>query len=249
MRGQFPTLAVLALAAGLALIAPVPLAWAQSSARIFNLELGTPVSALPGDQWVDPSCGANGGPPSTRLDSFADFARCRVEADTGLHEVWFIYDDEWEYIARAYRDPVEIGRYSANVFFGQPIVTSVLIDDNGLVQGYRVVTDTRAPTETRLLAHGVAETFKALTTGGSWQCTQLPLRDREEPVEGVVFKEDCVMASADRVAIVQGRLLRKPGQGEFQVAPEGYFESGARLDVYARDAVKDAPCCRAYVFQ
>ena len=70
------------------------------------------------------------GTPSLRLESFADFALCRTEARTGLHEVWFIYDDEWEYIARAYGDDEEIRRFSANVLYAQPIITSLLIDDD-----------------------------------------------------------------------------------------------------------------------
>jgi len=219
-------------------------ALAQVSKRIFDVQLGGPVSKLPSDQWVDPSCGTNGGPPSIRLDSFAGFAQCRTERDTGLHEVWFIYDDEWEYIARAYRDPVEIGRYSANTFYSQPIITSLLIDDGGLVQGYRVVTDPRAPDDTRLLAHTLTEVFKAQFGAGDWQCVDLPQQEREKPVDGTFVKQDCASVSADRYVKVQGRLLRKPGQGNFDVAPEGYFESSARLEVYSTDAVKGAPCCQ-----
>lgn len=221
--------------------------FAQSRQRIFDVELGAHVSTLPSDEWVEPSCGTDGGPPSTRLERFEDFAQCPVEERTGLREIWFIYDDEWEYIARAYRDPGEIGRFSANRFYGQPIITSLLVDDAGLVQGYRVVTDPRAPNDVRLGAYLLQSVFKTLFANATWECVSLPMEDREEPVSGDFFKEDCVMAAADRFAVVQGRLMRKPGQGAFQVAPEGYFESSARLDVYNTAAVRDAPCCRASV--
>jgi hypothetical protein len=60
---------------------------------IENVQLGAPVSALPEEEFVDPACGTNGGPPGLRLDGFEQFARCRAEA-SGLHEVWFRYDDE-----------------------------------------------------------------------------------------------------------------------------------------------------------
>jgi hypothetical protein len=235
-----------ALACLIAMPIAAPTAFAQSTARIFDVELGSSVGDLPSDQWVDPSCGTDGGPPGLRLESFADFGRCPVEEGTGLHEIWFIYDDEWEYIARAYRDPVEIGRYSENVFYGQPIITSLLIDDDGLVQGYRVVTDPRAPTEVRLLAHTLATIFKAQFRDALWQCENLPPVEREQPVDGVFVKEDCVMVSPDRLVMLQGRLLRKPGQADFQVAPEGYFDSSARLEVFDIDAVRDAPCCQAF---
>ena len=220
---------------------------AQARTRIFDVQFGSPVSALPSDEWVDPACGTNGGPPSLKLESFEDYARCPVEEDTGLREIWFIYDDEWEYIARAYRDPVEIGRFSANKFYGQPIITSLLVDDGGFVQGYRVITDPRAPTEVRQVAYTLHANFKILFSDAPWRCVSLPLEEREEPVDGRLLKEDCVMASDQRFIKLQGRHLRKPGQGRFEIAPQGYFESSVRLEVYDPDAVRAAPCCRAFV--
>ncbi|MCC6984562.1 MAG: hypothetical protein IT535_14945 [Bauldia sp.] len=238
MRRLVPALAFLLLAsAG---------ASAQSTERIFNLELGTPVADLPTDQWVYPFCGTNGGPRSLELTSFADFARCRAEPANGLHEVWFIYDDEWEYIARAYRDPVEIGRFSANIFYEQPIITSLLIDDAGLVQGYRMTTDPRAPTEIRELAYNLHNILKSQFSGAEWRCEDLPRVTGEEPVEGVFFKQDCVMVTGDRFIRLEGRLLQRPGQFRFAEITAGEFESTARLEVYNLDAVKDAPCCQAF---
>lgn len=220
-------------------------ALAQSHTRLFDLTLGIPVDALPVEEWIDPSCGTDGGPPSVRLDSFADFGRCRTEARTGLHEVWFIYDDEWEYIARAYGDDEEIRRFSANVLFAQPIVTSLLIDDGGVVQGYRIVTDTRAPTTVRMLAHELFAVLKTSLRGAAWRCTSLPALPGEEPYEGLFLKENCAMVTEDRLTWLEGRNLRKPGQSFVPAPPEGYFESSTRLEVFALDAVTDAPCCQA----
>ncbi len=240
-------LRLLALVCIGAISIPPQVSLAQPRTRIFDVELGSPVSALPSDEWVDPACGTNGGPPSLSLMSFDDYARCPGDEGTGLHEIWFIYDDEWEYIARAYRDPAEIGRYSANRFYGQPITTSLLVDDGGLVQGYRVVTDPRAPTEVRQLAYELHATFKALFADVPWQCVSLPIGEREVPVEGEFLKEDCVMISQERFIALEGRHLRKPGQGGFDIAPEGYFESSVRLEVLNLDAVREAPCCQAFL--
>ena len=224
---------------------------AQSRARILDVKLGTPVSALPSDEWVDPACGTNGGPPSRELESFEDFARCPVEEQTGLREIWFIYDDEWEYVARAYRDPQEIRRYSANVFYQQPIITSLLVDDGGLVQGYRVITDPRAPIEVRIEAYILYGIFKGLFSDAPWQCTDLARDERERPIEGDILKVSCEMASHQYFIKLEGRHLLKPGQDVRDVPRSfdqaaGDFESSARLDVYNVDTVKDAPCCRAY---
>lgn len=218
---------------------------AQSRARIFDVALGSRISELPADEWVEPACGTNGGPPSISLEAFQEFVRCPLEETTGLREVWFIYDDEWEYIARAYRDPVEIGRYAENTFYGQPIITSVLIDDDGLVQGYRVVTDPRAPVDVRRGAYLLHPVLKSLFSDAPWQCSDLPVEEREGPVDGIFLKTDCVLVSDDRFIRLEGRLLRKPGQNRFEVPPDGYFESSARLEVFNLSAVREAPCCQA----
>ena len=113
-------------------------ATAQTPApKIWDVKPGTPVSALPLDQFVDTACGTNGGPPARVLTSFAEFAQCARERTTGLHEVWFRYDDEMEYIARARRSDIMIRQHQANSLAGQPIITSLLIDAAGLVQ-YRM---------------------------------------------------------------------------------------------------------------
>ena len=51
--------------------------------------------------------------------------QCPIERPTGLHEVWFRYDDEMEYVARARRSDIMIRQYQANSLAGQPIITSL----------------------------------------------------------------------------------------------------------------------------
>jgi hypothetical protein len=224
--------------------------FAQSRTRIWDVELGTPVAALPTEEFVDPSCGTNGGPPSLRLESFADFARCRAEPTTGLHEVWFIYDNEWEYIARAQRDDAAIATYSANTFYAQPIVTSYLVDDAGVVEGFRVFTDPRAPDDVRLHAYVLGGIFKTFFSTAAWTCSDLPAENGERPLEGLLLKQSCFSLDGDRLLKVETRHRYKPGQ-DLGVVPrdiiqaEGDFESSASLEVYRVDAVRGAPCCQA----
>ncbi|MBM3507360.1 MAG: hypothetical protein FJX64_06485 [Alphaproteobacteria bacterium] len=222
---------------------------AQSRTRVWDIALGTPVEKLPQAEFVDPACGTNGGPPSLPLGSFADFRRCPVESATGLREVWFIYDDEWEYIARAQRDPLEITRFSANSMFRQPIITSLMIDDAGLVQGFRVVTDPRAPIAVRMQAYLLFPILKGIVAAAPWECVDLPRDERERPFDiGTILKASCVMVGERRFARAEGRHLLKPGQ-EVGAIPrlleqaEGEFESSARLEVYSRAAVSGASCC------
>src|SRR5258708_27640730 len=111
----------------------------QPRPSIFELQLGTPVRELPEEEFVDPACGTNGGPPGLRLDGFEAFARCRPEA-SGLREIWVRYDDELEYIARAARDPDAVARNNAMVVLAQPGILSLLVDQARLMQGVRVFT-------------------------------------------------------------------------------------------------------------
>lgn len=231
----------------------VELAQAQSRTRVWNVEFGTLVAALPHEKWVDPSCGTNGGPPSMYLESFADFARCPVEAATGLREVWFIYDDVLEYIARAQRDEAVIWRFMANRFDRQQIITSLLIDDAGRVQGYRVITDPRTPPEFRIEAYMLAPMFMGIVGSTSWACDDLSPDERETPIEGLFVKQACEKITDDLVARVEARHMYKPGQDVREgvgvrrslAQAESQFESSARLEVYSLEAVRDAPCCPA----
>jgi hypothetical protein len=209
--------------------------------RVWDLKLGIPVSELPLEDYVDPACGTNGGPPARVLKSFAEYALCPAEAESGLHEVWFRYDDEMEYIARARRSEIMVRQYQANSLNGQPITTSLLIDDAGIVQGYRVVNDPRAESRTRLGAFDLAEIFKGMAAPGL-QCMDLPPAAGERPIEDLFVKEDCELKADGLVTRVESRRFYKPGQ--FAVDPndnrlnENEFESSARLEVYRVSAGK-----------
>lgn len=226
-----------AIAVAMALLAGA--AGAQSPApKIWDIALGTPVSALP-DDFVDPACGTNGGPPALVLRSFAEFARCPVEKATGLHEVWFRYDDEREYIARARHADTLALAYQANALNGQPIILSLLIDDAARVAGYRIVSDPRADAAIRIDAFGLADVFKGIVNV-PLVCVDLDPAEGERPILDWFVKQICegVTDSQGRkqVAKVESRRYYRPGQ--YAVDPndnrptENQFESSARMEVY-----------------
>jgi hypothetical protein len=207
----------------------------ELATKIWDIRLGTPVAALPLDQFVDPACGTNGGPPSRVLPGFADFALCTLDKATGLHEIWFRYDDELEYVARARRSEIMIRLYQANALGGQPIITSLLIDDSGLVQGYRIVNDPRAAGGTRIEAYGLVDMFKGMVAPGL-DCTDLPPAEGERPIEGLFVKQTCETKVDGQVTRIEARHYYRPGQ--FLVNPndnrlnQNEFESSARLEVF-----------------
>jgi hypothetical protein len=211
----------------------------QPLPRIWDVALGTPVGDLPEEEFVDPACGTNGGPPGLRLASFEEFARCRPEA-SGLREVWFRYDDELEYVARAARDPDAVLRSNAMVVLGQPVILSLLIDAAGRVQGYRIVTDPHAEEELRQTAYLTAVAFKARFGTDGWACRDLSAAEGETPIAGTFVKEHCEKDTEGARVTVERRFYYKPGQALLDpntgLPTVNQFESSARLEV-----VRDLP--------
>jgi hypothetical protein len=208
----------------------------QSPPRIWDVPLGTALSDLPDEEFVDPACGTNGGPPGLRLGSFEEFAKCRPES-SGLREIWFRYDDEAEYVARAARDPDAVARSNAMLLIGQPVTLSLLADSNGRVQGYRIFTDPRADPEVRKEAYSIAVALKARFGLGGWECEALPQAEGESPIDGVFVKERCRETADLEKVTLETRHYYKPGQSVSDpntgLATVNQFESSARLEVVA----------------
>jgi hypothetical protein len=224
------------LVAGTALMSTAPAQ--QRTPKIWDIPLGTHVDDLPEDDFVDPACGTNGGAPGLRLAGFEQFDRCRAET-SGLREIWFRYDDEFEYVARAARDADAVVRNNAMLMLGQPVILSLLIDPAGRVQGWRIITDPRAEPEVRKEAYTLVNPFKARYGAEGWDCNELPPLAGETPVDGVMVKERCQKAVDNQQITLEARLYYKPGQS--LVDPNtnqltvNQFESSSRIEVVRAD--------------
>lgn len=229
----------------------------QTPPRIWDVVLGSHVSELPAGEFVDVACGTNGGPPSAAIGRFENFARCPPEP-SGLRELWFIYEDELEYAARALAPslwgtppgtPAAIAedrvveRYRATQIMLHPVILSVLVDRDGRVQGYRIFTDPRSDPDLRLGASSVAITFKGRFGSAGWSCTDLPAADGEKPMgtppHDVFLKERCEKISDNRRVTVESRQYYKAGQSYLDPATGkptvNEFESRSSLEVVRLD--------------
>ena len=205
--------------------------------EVWDLKLGTPAQKLP-DEFVDYACGTNGGPPSLPLAGFAEFRRCRAEA-SGLREIYFRYDDELEYWAKANNLEDQMEQYAGTKTYGFPVVVSALIDDAGILRGIRIVSDPRDASQNRDEAYLLRNFLNARFGREDWQCRDLPLDQGETPVDGVFVKQDCHKAvDAATTATLQTRYLRKSGQARIDPhsgrETEGQFESSARFELVQR---------------
>lgn len=217
---------------------------------IWDLVLGAQISAQPSPQeFKGFACGSNGGAPRAPLTGWADFKRCPADAD-GLHEVYFEYDDEIEYIARAHDNEREISRWAGTHEVTFPVIASALFDDAGILEGIRLVTDPRPDHKNDITEADRKKREESYQLGGVMaarfsieaerDCKALPPAEGESSVGSLFIKQVCERSdpAAGRRYVVRVNLYRKPGQsGVNPQLPtqltQGQFESSARLEVYA----------------
>lgn len=201
---------------------------------IWDVTLGEPVSALPDAMVAEIACGTSGGPPGQTLVSFQDFLNCAPEP-SGLYEVQFIYDDEQDYIARALEVEYQFLRGGTSVY-AHPVIVSVLIDADGIVQGRRIVTDDRISDLARRTAYTLINNFKAQFSTWTLTCVEIPMQEGELPVGDEFFHERCTGEAPEggTLVAVESSYLRKKGQiamsQETQQVNVGYFESQTRFE-------------------
>ncbi len=205
-----------------------------SRAEVWDLKLGTPAARLPGG-FGEYACGTNGGPPSLPLTGWNEFGRCRPEP-SGLREIYFRYDDELEYWAKANDLPEEIERYSGTKVYDFPVVLSALFDDRGILAGFRIVSDPRDTSRPREEAYALRNFLSARFGRDGWSCTDLSGAEGEEPVDGTFIKQDCRKAfDGPALAVMQTRYFRRKGEHQFDPysnkETEGQFESMVRFEL------------------
>ncbi len=186
--------ALIALGAGTARAEDAP-----RRADVWSLKLGTPASALPNNDFIDYACGSNGGPPQQPLAGWSDYDKCRPEPN-GLREVYFRYDDELEYWARAHRAQTLIAQYGGTKVLDFPVVLSGLFDAGGTLAGLRIVTDPQASPQERKQAYTLSNFFKARYGSDGWDCIDTPPAPGETPVGTLYINQRCTKLGEGRYA-------------------------------------------------
>ena len=242
VRGRIRVGLAGALAGGLVFCVAMPgAAPAQDAAvlpalSIWDVKLGAPVTDIPDSAVATLACGTNGGPASFPLKSFADWQQCTPEA-SGLRELTFTYDDEQDYIARAMELEYRALAGGTSVY-AHPVVLSVLVDDAGLAQGIRIVTDDRASDRDRRVAMALSRNFKAMFGAWNLDCHDIPMQDGEQKVGNEFLHQRCLGTNPDgsgQQVLIEASYLRKKGQEalsrETQQINKGYYQSQTRLEL------------------
>lgn len=236
-RRDLDRAAKLGQAAALALAALPALAQEKPTRLdLWDIEMGAQASEIP-DGFVNYACGTNGGPPSIPLAHFSEFARCPADAE-GLHEVYFEYDDELEYWARALQLEIETRLYRGTQLFDYPVVLSLLFDDAGTLRGWRAVTDPRQTFRDREEFWTLSNFIRQRFGHEGWACVDLPRAEGENPVGTRFIKDRCTKTAEGLDVMFERHAYQKKGQ-RFVDPHTGaihtdYFESLTRVE--ARDA-------------
>jgi hypothetical protein len=225
-------------AAALCVPAIAPAAAADFEPEFRTLGLGQAAADLTTEGYELFACGSNGGPPLNPLTGWVDYMQCRPEA-SGLREVYAEYGRQIGQLANMFKerydDELWIQKYGGTRMANQPVVMSLLFDETGIVRGFRVVTDQRAPGEER----GKAYLFRLAVmskyaTQDKWACIKQPPGPGITPVGGVYINDVCELSQDGKNIRVEAHLYRKEGQTgvDYQgMYAAGQYESLTRWEV------------------
>lgn len=211
---------------------------------VWDLELGRHAWELPRGEFFEFACGTNGGPPSLPLAGWAEYGRCPPERETGRREVYFRYDDEPEYWARAHNLETRIAMYQGTRAYDIPVVVSGLFDGNGFLIGIRVASDPRTDADTREKGVLLGDFLAARFGEEGWTCEDIAPASGEQEFRGNFTNRVCVKEGPGENAhlALRMRYLRKPGQmalGRNRLRTEGEFESTTHFEAVLAGGIAD----------
>jgi uncharacterized protein YjbI with pentapeptide repeats len=228
--------------------APAPI----DEPSVWDLEIGDHASELPADDFANFACGTNGGPPSRPLNGWTGYQSCPPDEATGLHEVYFEYDNELELRFKARSLHTQAAVYENTSLYSRPIIASALFDDDGFFRMLRVVTDPRFDAAIRELAVTLGGFLRA-RLDGPWTCEDLPKIEGEQAFGGRYEKRRCETIDSEGHAVMlethHYRRAGQAGRNVFGVPTEGQFWSETRLEVSLVGDVPDREARLAVIAQ
>jgi hypothetical protein len=211
------------VAIGLALSGPGWTAEDPLQGDLRELSVGMQVGDLPAVGYVNLACGNDGGEPGQALASWAEFDRCPVDA-AGLREIAFKYDDSLQPWA-AVSD-----KWEGTQVAGHPVIPSLLIDDQGVVQRIRIVTDPDARLYLKKKAFLLPIRVMGRYGRDGWACVDAAPGAGMTPVGGMFIDRRCEKTFHDRRLVLETHLYRTAEQSGQE------FTDSTRLEIIKSDA-------------
>lgn len=192
----------------------------QNDLRDFRI--GMSVSDLPEEGYGNFACATTGAAAAVLLDSWGDYMKCAPDPE-GLRELRF------EYTATRVEFVKANDKWEGTRVYGHPALLSLLIDEDGVVDGIRIATDPEARRYMHKKAFLLGTQAKFHFSPETWQCDELQPAGGEEPVGGIFVKERCVNRYDDRVVRLEVDLFRTPEQSMEE------FVNATRLEIRGRE--------------
>jgi len=203
---------VLTLVAGVAVAADDPL-----EGDLRELRVGMTVAELPPEGYVDLACGSDGGQPGAALGDWTEFQRCPADG-AGLREVAFGFAES---------RLAELGdQWEGTKVAGHPVVPSLLIDEGGVVQGIRIVTDPEARLYLKKKAFLLGIRVMGRYGRDGWTCIDAEPDAAKAPVGGMLIDRRCEKTFHDRHLILKTDLYRTAEQRGQE------FTGATRLEIF-----------------
>ncbi len=173
-------------------------AFPHAGGDIREFRVGVPVDDLPALGYRRFACGQNGKPPVQRLEGWNDYATCPPDSE-GLYEVAFQYDND---------DAGE--SVEGTGVAGHPVLISLLLNSEGIVDGIRFFTDPEASSYNIRRSYILAGIARTRFGWQGFECVDLPRKGGEFELGGVFHKERCVKDFGDRTIAIEKYFYRAP---------------------------------------
>ncbi len=200
-----------ATAVVLAMLASVSAQAEEADLRRFRI--GMAADELPAEGYAGFSCA--GG---NEVQGWQGYRQCPADA-AGLHALRFQYQEganELAFVNDTY-EGTKVG--------GHPVLLTLLISNQGVVQGLRIETDPAARLNRRKKAYLLGELAKARYGETGWACTEAEPAANEEPVGSVYVKERCEKTTSSRHYVLTRQMFHRTG------ADQRGFVSGSQLEI------------------
>ena len=167
-----------------------------------QFRVGMPASELPASGYDGFACAAG---PARKLAGWGEWRKCPADAE-GRREVAFRYDDSDSPLAR-----VNEG-YRGTRVAGHPVLISLMIGDDGVVDAIRIDTDPHARMYMRKKAFLLGDQVKAHYGEHGWSCERGAPTSDEQPIGGVFVKLHCEKTADGRHLVLDEELYRDPNK-------------------------------------
>ena len=154
----------------------------------------------------------------------------------GLREVYFRYDDELEYWAKANNFATEIEKYSGTKVYDFPVVLSARFDDAGMLVGIRIVSDPRDTSRDREEVYPLRNfLIRALSSARAGTASIFRATTARRRCSGHSSSSAAARPSMGRGADLQTAYFARRAKASTTPAPtrdtEGQFESLVRFEL------------------